>query len=183
MGRKLPRLASQNQLRKRADDLVRLRQSATISPEAAEREAKKARTRGEDPDFAIFFKGDMQYASAPGDAVCPVGRMDAVMLATALDDVLPEGAVTAKYRLAVRSAHEAMQLYENMLGMRRDFELVDVALRECSRQNAAQCVQRAQVLEKVRSALGMPCEASVRTPMPSWPGHWAYRRPAVRKLV
>lgn len=150
MGRKLPRLASQNQLRQRAADLVRLRQSATVSPEAAEREAKKARTRAEAPDFAVFFKGDAPYARSLGDTVAPVGRMDAVMLASALDDVLPEGAMTAKYRLAVRSADEAMALYENMLGMRRDFELVDVALRECSRQNAAQCVQRAQVLENVR---------------------------------
>jgi hypothetical protein len=74
---------------------------------------------------------------------------EAAMLAKALDEMLPEGAVVAKYRLAVHKPEQASELYNNMLRVKKDFEVVDTTSRECARMVAARCLQQAHVIEKV----------------------------------
>ena len=80
----------------------------------------------------------------------PTARRDADVLCATLNESLPEGVLAAKYRLAVRSTDDATRLYDNLLLIRGDFQLVDVTLRECSRLAAAQCVERAAAIETVR---------------------------------
>jgi len=151
MGNRLPKLSTQAELRRRAEALVRLKHSATISPQALEAAVQRAAEAPPSADFSIFFRGNAQYAASLPSKVEPAGRSDAAMLGAALGELLPEGAVTAKYRVAVADASEAQALYANSLDLRSDFELVDVTLRECARQVAGQCVERAQVIETVRS--------------------------------
>lgn len=77
------------------------------------------------------------------------GREDARLVISHLDKVLPEGSLTAKYRLAAGSAEEAVQLYNHALNVRVDFKVLDVSLRECARIIAANCLHRAQAVDKV----------------------------------
>lgn len=77
------------------------------------------------------------------------GREDAQLVSSHLDKVLPEGAVAAKYRLAAGTADEVIQLYKHVLNVRSDFKVVDVSLRECARIVSANCLDRAQAIDKV----------------------------------
>lgn len=72
------------------------------------------------------------------------------MLCATLNESLPQGVVAAKYRLAVQSTDDAARLYDNLLHIRADFQLIDVTARECSRLVAAHCVERAAAIEMVR---------------------------------
>jgi hypothetical protein len=73
------------------------------------------------------------------------------MLSTTLDESLPEGAVMAKYRLAVRTTQDASHLYTNFLQIRGDFAFLDVILRECSRLVSSHCSEQAAAIEGVRA--------------------------------
>lgn len=77
------------------------------------------------------------------------GREDARLVISHLDKVLPAGALTSKYRVAAGTAEEAMKLYHHVLNVRADFKVVDVSLRECARIIAANCLDRAQAIDKV----------------------------------
>lgn len=78
------------------------------------------------------------------------GREDAQLVSSHLDKVLPEGALAAKYRLEAGSADRAIQLYKHVLNVRSDFKVLDISLRECARIVAANCLHRAQAINKVR---------------------------------
>lgn len=76
-------------------------------------------------------------------------REDAKLLSKHLDDVLPEGTIASKYCRGVKNAADALQLYSDLMRIRKDYEVVDATLRESGRHLAAECLERAQVTEKV----------------------------------
>lgn len=80
----------------------------------------------------------------------PTSRKDAAVLADALTEALPDGALLSKYRRAVRSTQDAVDAYTNLLNIRSDFQLVDISLCECSRLVAGRCIEQARVIEMVR---------------------------------
>lgn len=78
-------------------------------------------------------------------------REDAKALLKHLDEVLPEGAISSKYRRAVSNSNDALQLYSDVLKIKQDYKVVDATLRETGRHLAAECLERAHVTEKVSS--------------------------------
>lgn len=76
-------------------------------------------------------------------------REDAKLLRQHLEEVLPDGAISSKYRRAVGTSGDALQLYSDVLKLRQDYEIVDSTLRESGRHLAAECTERAQVTEQV----------------------------------
>lgn len=77
------------------------------------------------------------------------------MLSEALTETLPDGAIIAKYRRAVNCTQDAVDAYTNVLNIRGDFQLLDVALCECSRLVAGRCVEQARVVEQVPPLHGL----------------------------
>lgn len=73
LGRRLPRLPRQLELRKRAQELVRLRQQNGISPDAARKKASEPSKHAiAPPDYVQFFLPEHACASTPAhlDAFC-----------------------------------------------------------------------------------------------------------------
>jgi hypothetical protein len=105
--------------------------------------------------------------------ILPVGRGEAVILEAALDEALPDGAITAKYGSAAQrftsllirqraAGHQAApqpalspaQLLLEAQDMRYDFDMLDSVMREAARQVAASCAERGRLILKV-------CEGSI----------------------
>lgn len=89
------------------------------------------------------------------------------MLCATLNESLPQGVVAAKYRLAVQSTDDAARLYDNLLHIRADFQLIDVTARECSRLVAAHCAERAAAIETARCPPPQACVLVAPTQPPS----------------
>eukprot|EP00892_Ulva_mutabilis_P004750 jgi/Ulvmu1/2647/UM014_0099.1 len=148
-GRRLPKLVSQAELRKRASELTKLRHQHCINPAVPSRATSTKKEVGL-PQFAMFFKDGPLYKLPISDDKSFCGRDDARLVIKHLDKVLPAGALAAKYRLAVSSTQETVDLYLHVLKVRDDFKVVDTSLRECARIVAANCLDRAQAINKVR---------------------------------
>lgn len=76
-------------------------------------------------------------------------RADAQLLLQHLEGVMPDGAISSKYRRAVNSSGDAIQLYHDVSRIKKDYVMVDATLRECGRQIASECLDRTRVTEKV----------------------------------
>ena len=98
MGSILPKVSLKADLRQRAEELVRVKQKATIHPGCKGFNKQANAGSNLPPDFSVFFTGFTQHAGTLQSKVEPVGRGDAQLLDAALQELLPEGAVTAKYR-------------------------------------------------------------------------------------
>ncbi|KAJ9532956.1 hypothetical protein QJQ45_018051 [Haematococcus lacustris] len=93
----------------------------------------------------------------------PVGRGEAVILESALDQALPQGAISAKYAVGAGGStgeaaaaggggHKpsATQAFLASQDIQLDYELLEGVLREAARQVAASCGERGRLLVKVR---------------------------------
>lgn len=90
-------------------------------------------------------------------------REDAKLLLQHLEEALPAGAISSKYRRAVGNSGDALQLYSDVLKLKQDFKVVDSILRESGRHLAAECLERAHVTEQVRLLLhGCTCPGTLR---------------------
>ncbi|KAL6756668.1 hypothetical protein V8C86DRAFT_3026666 [Haematococcus lacustris] len=92
----------------------------------------------------------------------PVGRGEAVILESALDQALPQGAISAKYAVgaggntgeaaaAGGGGHKpsATQAFLASQDIQLDYELLEGVLREAARQVAASCGERGRLLVKI----------------------------------
>jgi hypothetical protein len=103
--------------------------------------------------------------------VVPVGRGEAIILESALDEALPAGAITAKYGSPAQRVEASLEgSHTNGTGgrsnpqrcggspaavllssqdIREDWELLNSVLKEAARQVSASCTQRGQLILKV----------------------------------
>lgn len=81
----------------------------------------------------------------------PSGRADAAALTQALQEALPAGAVKAKYKLSATTVDEAASAFANLMNVRNDFHLIDLAVTEAASLIGAECLERSEVLHEVCS--------------------------------
>jgi hypothetical protein len=75
-GRKLPKIVSKAALRRRAQELVRIRQEQSITPEAVETRLEALKGQHKQPEFSLFFDTGSWYvqqfsAAAPVPGAIP----------------------------------------------------------------------------------------------------------------